>query len=322
MSKLLQIQIPRRHWLPDIKYVQVATHSRCNADCVFCPYIESEHAKQPGMMPDKTWHLILANLRPWAGTLEKFCPYLMQEPLIDKSIFSKIADIYRCFPNICVEVSTNGAALTDSTVDKLFALFEGRKHDLWVSHHGIDAESLKHIMNIDYDKATDNLINLLKKSNGRFNIKIRGAGESKAVQKVYFTGAQYKEYWRQNFQKHNITLRNVSVDSFQFHDRAGTLFREDRGSCNLNQGKVREIGPGHKEFYCPRVDQWLHIMHDGSIRLCCMDYHHEVSLPNINSMSLLDYFHSEEYTDIAMKVRGLRESDDNFICKRCTSPGG
>jgi hypothetical protein len=316
------LELPRRRWLPNIKYVQVATHSRCNANCVFCPYIESAHAANHGMMSDETWNLILMNLVPWKSSLEKFCPYLMQEPLIDKTIFTKIEDVYRYFPDTCVEISTNGAALTDSTVDKLFSLFDGRKHDLWVSHHGIDSETLRHIMQIDYDKASANLINLLKKSDGRFNIKIRGAGESKAVDKVYFTQQQYTEYWNDNFRKHGINTNNVSVDSFQFHDRAGTLFREERGACNLNKGKVRDIGPGHKPFACNRVSEWLHFMNNGDIRLCCMDYHHEVKLPNINQMSLLDYFHGPEYLDIVMKVSGRAVSDDDFICKRCTSPGG
>jgi hypothetical protein len=63
-------------------------------------------------------------------------------------------------------------------------------------------------------------------------------------------------------------------------------------------------------------------MYNGDIRLCCMDYHHEVVLPNINQMSLLDYYHSREYHDIVSKVSGRTESPDNFICKRCISPGG
>jgi len=316
------MEMPRHGWLPKLKYVQVATHSRCNADCVFCPYIESAHAASHGMMTDETWKLILMNLVPWRQDLVKFCPYLMQEPLIDKTIFQKIADIYELFPDICVEISTNGAALTDSAVDKLFALFDGRKHDIWVSHHGVDADTLQHIMKIDYARASSNLVSMLKKSDGRFTIKIRGAGESKAVDKIYFTREQYKEYWAKKFIDNHINTKNVSVDSFQFHDRAGTLFREDRGACNLNKGKVRDIGPNHAPFFCNRVTEWLHVMHDGDIRLCCMDYHHEIKLPNINSMSLLEYFHSPEYRDIVMKVSGRTESDENFICKRCTSPGG
>jgi hypothetical protein len=316
------LEVPSYGWFPAIRYVQIATHSRCNADCLFCPFSESEHFKHPGMMTDETWQQILANLVPFKDSIEKVCPYLMQEPLIDKTIFAKIADLYRVLPNTAIEISTNGAALTEATVEKLFALFDGRKHDIWVSHHGVDKETLEHIMQIDYQKSTDNLIRLLKMSDGRFRIRIRGAGRSKAVDKTFFTHEQYMAYWGEMFHKHDINQVNVHVDSFEFHDRAGGLHREDRGACDLNRGKVRDIGPGHKQFYCPRVDQWIHIMHDGSIRLCCMDYHHEVKLPNINDMSLLDYFHSDEYLQIVLQVRGLAESPENFICKRCTSPGG
>jgi hypothetical protein len=274
------------------------------------------------MMKDETWHLILSNLRPWTQSLKKFCPYLMQEPLIDKTIFSKIADIYRCFPQCSVEVSTNGAALTEQTVEKLFGLFTQKNHEIWVSHHGINEETLTHIMKIDYKKSTENLIRLLKMSDGRFNIRIRGAGRSKAVDKTYFTHEEYVSYWEKMFSDHSVNRKNVTVDSFEFHDRAGSLFREDRGACDLNKGKVRDIGPGYKEFHCPRVDEWVHFMHDGSMRICCMDYHHEVKLPNIHEMSLLDYFHSDQYKDLVLKVSGKIESEDNFICKRCTSPGG
>lgn len=316
------LTVPRPGWSPAIKYVQVATHSRCNADCLFCPYIESKHHAHPGMMKDETWHLILSNLRPWTDSLQKFCPYLMQEPLIDKSIFAKIADIYRCFPKILVEVSTNGAALTEQTVQKLFEQFYGRKHEIWVSHHGIDAESLQHIMQIDYARSTENLIRLLKMSDGQFKIRIRGAGKSKAVDKVFFTRDQYIHYWNDMFERHSINTKNVSVDAFEFHDRAGGLNRTDRGASELNKGIVREIGPGKKPFACRRIDEWIHFMHDGSIRICCMDYHHEVKLPNIHEMSLLDYFHSDEYINLVKMVRGDIDSPENFICKRCTSPGG
>lgn len=315
------MEVPKNGWLPKIEYVQVATHSRCNANCVFCPYTESVHHANKGVMTDETWNNILLNLVPWRSTLRKFCPYLMQEPLIDKSIFNKIEDIYKFFPEVRVEISTNGAALTDNAVDNILRVFEGKKHEIWVSHHGINAETLEHIMDIKYDITHNNLLNLLRRSNGRLHIKIRGAGESKAVDKVYFTRDQYISYWNDLFKVHNINTRNIEVDAFQFHDRAGSLHRTERGANLLNKGIVRKIDRAHP-FSCTRIDKWLHFMHDGSLRICCMDYHHEVKLPNINEMSLLDYFHSDHYLDLVRKVSGKVRSEDNFICKRCTSPGG
>ena len=307
--------------IPKIKYVQIATHSRCNADCLFCPYIESQHHANKGIMTDETWKRILDNLTMFRDTLQKICPYLMQEPLIDKTIFDKIAMIYQYFPEVCVEISTNGAALTQVAVDRLFSVFAGRKHDIWVSHHGIDKETLEHIMKIDYQKSTENLINLIRESDGRFQIRIRGAGRSRAVDKTFFTRDQYLQYWREMADLHDLNMTNVSIDSFDFHDRAGTLTREDRGANQLNGGIVRKIDKANP-FYCPRIDQWLHFMWDGSIRMCCMDYHHEVKLPNINEMSLIDYFESRAYETLVGQVGGSVSSPDNFICKRCTSPGG
>lgn len=319
---LPMLELPKERWLPPLQYVQIATHSRCNADCVFCPYIESVHHKHPGMMTDETWNLILDNLVPFSAGLKKICPYLMQEPLLDKSIYAKIGEIYERFPHVSVEISTNGAALTEQAVEKLFAVMDGRKHDIWVSHHGVNKETFEHIMQIDYQRSTDNLMRMLKMSNGRFTIKIRGAGKSKAVDKTFFTRDEYLAYWERAFTEHEINRTNVSVDAFEFHDRAGSLMRTDRDANQLNQGIVRQIGPGRRPFSCSRINEWVHFMHDGRIRICCMDYHHEVQLPSIHEMSLLDYYHSEAYISLVNCVSGRTESPANFICKRCTSPGG
>jgi len=318
------LELPRPGWFPAIKYVQVMTHSGCNADCWFCPHVESEHnTTNRGRMTDETWGLILSNLAPWKETIEqgKICPYLMNEPLIDKTIFAKIDDIYRCFPQTCVEISTNGGALTEPVIDKLFERFEGRRHDLWVSHHGIDETTFTHIMAQDYHRATRNLIALLKASDGRFTIKIRGAGESRDGKHVQFTRQQYLDYWERLLTEHGINRNNVSVDAFQFHDRAGEIHRTDRGANLLNIGIVRKIDP-HHPFHCWRLDEWLHFGWDGTIRLCCMDYSHSVKLPSVHEMSLLDYFYGHEYYDLVESVSGRKACEPGFICTRCTSPGG
>src|ERR1019366_6126413 len=109
-----------------------------------------------------------------------------------------------------------------------------------------------------YKRAHANLINLLRKSDGRFHIKIRGAGESRDGKHVIFTRQQYLDYWAKTFHDEKINPKNVHIDAFTFHDRAGTLHRADRGACDLKVGKVRDIGPGHAPFYCSRIDEWLH----------------------------------------------------------------
>jgi hypothetical protein len=221
-----------------------------------------------------------------------------------------------------VEVSTNGAALTEKVCEKLLEKIRGRRHDIWVSHHGIDKDTLEYIMRIDYDKATANLIRLLKMADGKYTIKIRGAGESRDQRHVYFTRQQYLDHFTKLFRDNSISPnRNVTIDWFQFHDRAGTLHREDRGANLLNLGTIRQIDPQHS-FHCVRIDEWAHFDWQGNIRLCCMDYHHEVKLPNVHEGPLLDYFHSDTYYDLVEKVSGRKACEPGFICTRCSNPGG
>ena len=92
--------------MDDLRYVQIQTHARCNADCVFCPYSHSWHAAHPGRMGDDLWRKILDDLQPFAEGLSRglVAPYLMQEPLLDPTIFDKIADIYAAFPRTMVQI--------------------------------------------------------------------------------------------------------------------------------------------------------------------------------------------------------------------------
>jgi len=304
--------------LPKISYVQIQTQSRCNADCIFCPYIESSHAKNPGVMSERLWFRILDELLIFKENLNKpealFCPYLMQEPLMDKSIYSKIEDIYEFFPNTCVEIATNGYLLNEKNRKKLISSVKGKNHRVYISHHGIDKKSLEKIMKMDFNKTEENLLKFIEEASEDISIRIRGAGSSEDGKHVYFTEKEYMDYWNS---KINGFSNDIEIEYFKFTDRAGTIHRSDRGARSLNTGRIRNLGPGHPVLNCTRPTQWIHIMWNGDIRLCCQDYHGEVKLPNLNDMSLMEYFNSKEYHNIAQKVRGTIESEDNFICKRC-----
>ena len=309
--------------LPDVRFVQVQTHSRCNGDCLYCPYVESWHAENPGTMSDALWNKVLRDLAPFSGINRgKFRPYLMQEPLLDPTICDKIEQVYAAFPGTRVEISTNGAALDERNTDRLLRTLGGKKHTIWVSHHGVDAQTYEHIMGLDYERSLGQLIRFLKTAQGKLRVVIRGAGERRDDLVRYFSLDDYRDFWQCTLAEHQIDTQHISIDAFRFHDRAGALRRSDRGASDLNVGRVRDIGPGPPPFHCQRTDRWLHIMYDGCIRLCCMDYHGEIELPSIADMTVVEYFRSDAYRELVEMVEGRRESPDDFICKRCIAPGG
>lgn len=318
--------------MPNIRNVQIATHSRCNANCVFCPYVESWHAQQPGVMSDAVWHRILTELsgpRFFAGiNTGKVCPYLMQEPLLDPRIIERTEDIYATFPQTTVEIATNGAALSRRLTDALIPVLgkSGRTADIWISHHGIDAESLRTVMQLDHAKALRNITYFVEAASAtldpsRCRIILRGAGFDFSRRTRFYTADEYRAYWITHLPRANPEL--VTYDCFGVHDRAGTITRTEREANRLNYGVVRSIDAEHP-FHCARLDEWLHFMFDGAIVLCCMDYHREVLLPNIMDVSLEEYFLSNDYRSTCRTVTGESPSGSTFICKRCshpTSPG-
>lgn len=308
-----------------LKYVQIQTQGACNANCVFCPWIESWHAKNYGVMDRALFSRILDMLLPWKDNIEaggKICPYLMQEPFVDKRMLELCEEIQEKFPGAILELSTNGALLTPDKVEKLIPMLEGKPHEIWVSHHGINKATHEEIMKINHERSTGHLINLIKEARGRLRIRVRGSGSSRNnTGRHWFTRQEYFDYWRRLANENNFDLGWIDLDYFTYHDRAGTIHREERGANQNNVGKVREIGPENR-FACSRLQDWLHVMWNGDLRLCCMDYHGEVKLPNLNDMTISEYYLSRDFANLKDKVTGRVESEDDFICKRCTSPGG
>ncbi len=306
-----------------LRYVQIQTTSRCNADCVFCPYVESWHAENPGLMSKALWTKILADLAPYEATLNKgmIAPYLMNEPLLDPHIGDRVTSIYEAFPKTMVQLATNGSALTQRRTDDLLARLDGKKHQIWISFHATQPDHLTEIMRLEFHRTLRNILYLLKQADGGFRVLIRGAGSPRDGDHTWFTPNAYRDFWAAEFRTHGINTRKVHVDAFSFHDRAGSIRRTDRNANSLNKGAIRLIDPDHP-FDCSRVHEWLHVLWDGRLRLCCMDYHGELQLPSLQEISVADYLNSPTYTSARAAVRGDRPTPRDFICKRCTSPGG
>ncbi len=77
-----------------------------------------------------------------------------------------------------------------------------------------------------------------------------------------------------------------------------------------------------KGFYCPRVDTWLHFLYTGELCICCMDYHREQIFGDITANTIEEIRKSEAFTTMRDMAFGLKESPNDFICKRCISPNG
>jgi len=90
---------------------------------------------------------------------------------------------------------------------------------------------------------------------------------------------------------------------FDFSTRAGTV----------KKIKIKEETYGCKQN---RLN-YLNILSDGNLILCCQDWKKETIFGNIKDNRLINILKSDKYKDLIEKVEGRKESDLLFICKRC-----
>jgi len=299
--------------------VQLQTVSLCTGKCVFCPHKDSFYAKTQGWMDYTLFNKIIVDLHE-NHTVKKICPYLMNEPFVDNTIELRTDIISHAFPKAMIEVSTNMLLCTPDRGKNMLNILEkhpGEK-EIMISHHGVNKESFSMIMGMNYERTLDNIIQLIRINDGRIPIKIRGLGCSRDEKKLFFTPDEYLVYWGNIFMHERLNVTNIKIDSYgTFHSRAGNV--------NLNDWNydmvVRKIDAEH-HFDCWRLDKSLQVDFGGLVTPCCMPYNREYVLGDLNTQTVEEVMASEKYHEFVDKARGKVASDDDFICKKCSSPGG
>ena len=258
-----------------LEKIQIQTISTCNSNCVFCPYVESWHKATPGKMELSLYQKILTEAEEYDDTLDTLCPYLQNEPLTDNRIFDWIEMFYDKFPDKSVEMSINPGLLTPKNVKKIIKTFKDKKHILPISFHGMNQTSFEYIMKIPFKSSLKNVLNLIKKADGEVNIQIRGAGMSRDNKILYFHEGHYMQFWIDQLNDAGLKMEHANVQYFTFHDRIGQIARTERDAHKNNYGIVRKIDDDNP-FDCVRLDKVLHVLYNGDIATCCMDYKKEV----------------------------------------------
>lgn len=296
--------------------LQIQTVSTCNATCYFCPYLESWHKDNPGVMSEQVYRDIIDQVSCYKVT--KFCPYLENEPLLDPNIFNRIEYGLSRLDYLILELSTNAAHLDNKKLEDVLRIFPKVNHELRISFHGVDKESFESIMGLDFDRCLSNVLALIEAlQNHNLKIKILGSGApllAESTAPKWFDEKKYMTFWDGIFLKQGFK-KKPAVSYFKYHDRAGSIGRNE---VNFSADFNRNLDG----FYCHRIDQWLHFLYTGEVILCCMDYHKKTVFGDITQNTLAEIYKSDKYKEIASKAIGLTCSADNFICKKCISPGG
>jgi hypothetical protein len=247
--------------------VHIETLALCNAACTFCPYPTMD--RQGDRMQDELIDKIINDLKQIPAQVPfNIAPFKVNEPFLDKRIFSVCAKINEALPNAQLRLFTNGSPLTEAIVEKAGAV-RNVTH-LWTSLNEVEAQAYEKLMGLPLERTLarlDMLHGLVRDQ--RF--------------------------------PHPVTISRVTDGSER--DQAFLSFVRER----YPLFKPFMIGAGNWTGQVAMATQrrvppagcfrWyeLSIMASGKVALCCMDGEGKHVIGDVNTQSVLEVYNSPGY---------------------------
>ena len=296
-----------------IKYIQLQGSSLCDGKCKICPYSHSAVARLKRTMSLSEFELILRRLRDAGLSPHKICLYLMSDSFFDKHLIERIEITHQYFPHTLIEVSSALGAGNKNFFEKLVAALAEKIHEIWISIHGINKETYETLCERDFNKIKQRAIKLLEIGGEVCNFKFVGCGASKDGRVLLFTPEQYKNFIYELIQEANLSrVRNIKISYVPFHNRAGEVQF-------WHWQFIRDINIFNPHFCC-RPFEWLHVLADGRVVSCCMNYSLDQIWGNLFEQALQEIWNGQARKSYILKQLGFEQGE--IPCKYCMSPGG
>jgi hypothetical protein len=267
---LAQVELAKIRRSPYLDYpqeVHIETLALCNAKCNFCPYPTMD--RQGDRMPDELIDKIIDDLKAIPSSLPfNVSPFKVNEPLLDKRIFSVCEKIGTQLPNAQLRLFTNGSPLTLKMIDRIAEI--KKLNNLWVSLNEVDAAAYEALMQLPLDRTLRNLDAL-------HDLRQQKKFPHHVVVSRVIDGSDRDQAFL-NFVKQRYPL-------FQ-----AFMIGTGNWSGQVSVGQNRRV---------PSVGCWrwyeLSIMASGKVALCCMDGEGKHVIGDVSTQSVLDVYNAPAY---------------------------
>ncbi|MBI5920350.1 MAG: radical SAM/SPASM domain-containing protein [Betaproteobacteria bacterium] len=265
----LQVDLMKLRQSSHIEYpieVHIETHAICNAKCSFCPY--PTMARQGDRMPDELIDKIINDLKAIPKTHQFLVsPFKVNDPLLDKRIFSVCERLNTQLPNANLRLFTNGSPLTENVVEKIAGI-RNLLH-VWVSLNAAEKTEYETLMQLPFEKTLSRLDHLHRRV---------AAGYPHAV----------------------VLSRVMNGTSGDAHFMEFVAKRYPRFQCFMvgRSDWAGQVDIGTKKRVLPTgCSRWyeISIMASGKVALCCMDGEGRHVIGDVSRQSVLEIYNSPEY---------------------------
>lgn len=275
--------------------IQLETVGRCNAKCDFCPHSELDRKFEA--MSDDLFEKIVndASAIPPSSPLNFFMN-VVNEPFMDKKIFSRMRMLNEKIPHATIGIYTNMNVMPSHFFEKLAEI---KQITSWnISFNAANKDEYEKSMVIDFDRSVANIKRFIRENR------------------------------KHKFVKGPIYISRVATEDeadTRFMDECKSLFAEYHGNddfipvCKNRAewlGHVQSAGGQKKQILMP-CNQWLNIsIHcNGLVPHCCMDAKGEFLFGDVNKQSILDIYNSPNFRNLRKNVISR---DVIYPCNTCS----
>ncbi|MEI7531962.1 MAG: radical SAM protein [Betaproteobacteria bacterium] len=285
---LYHLENLRKRKTPYLDYpmhVAFETYAMCNAKCTFCVYPDLE--RQGEMMSMSLIDKIIADLEEIPKDVGfQLSPFGVNEPFLDKRIFSILEKISTKLPNASITLTSNAIPLNKINLDKLLHFKLGY---LWLSVVDHRKEVYEEKMKISYDKMLKNLHMI-------HNLKETGNFTARVVISRLLDHSENDDHFIAFFK-----------DKFPLFETCLWPYTNWLGkTSNPITSDIADIPCSH----------WFEfrISSSGLVQHCCMDGHVDFPWGDVNKKSILEIYNQPNYRNLRLNTYSRRTVEP---CNSC-----
>lgn len=248
--------------------------------------------------PPMPWSMILNIIEQTAYSSTSMCPFLYQEPLLEKRLVAILDNIKQFNPNCETVVYSNMNAMTPKLATEI--LETGYLDQLVISFYGPTKKVYSQLQPpLNWNRTKQNIYNFMKL---RDELK-----KSKPFVKMhYITIPSLVEYWQPFFKEWNPVVDRVG---FVHYDPFHGVKPDIDQTQYYGQPMAEEMVP------CQRLWSQINILSNGDVVPCCLDYAPEQVLGNVGEKPLRTIWMDKPYQQLRQShMTGNYPS----LCRECT----
>lgn len=218
-----------------------------------CIFCPHSDMKNFSNMSDSLFKKILVDIKE-IPTVDVIVPMLLGEPLCDKKIITRLEIINRILPDKRIVLFTNGSLLDRDKISKLSKI---KNLKMVFSLNGATKETRKKLMGLDDFYYVLEMIYLFQATGKPFEVTL----------------VKHPSLTKQELNEFNI-LPLKHITPIEYKNWSGDKFK------------------GKPQTRCSRAIDYMTIMTDGRVNLCCMDATGKVIFGNVNDASVKNIWES------------------------------